>query len=710
MKHELLAPAGNIEAGYAALYYGADAVYLGLTKFSARAGAENFTAEELDTFTAYAHSLNRKVFVTLNTILTEAEINELPPLIQALKKAQVDALIIQDLGVFYLLKRLAPEIELHASTQMAVHNAEGAKFLRHLGFKRVVLARELTLAEIKKIAKEVPDVDLEVFVHGALCYSYSGQCLFSALEYGKSANRGRCVYPCRAFYAEQSSDAPEPLKGHLFSMKDLALEEQILDIPALSFKIEGRKKSPLYVAAVTNYYRHILDGKKKNLTEAEDIKQIFSRPWCKFHFNGKAKDVTDEQFVGHRGLIIGKVENVRGQHLTFKTARNIARYDGIQIDSGFDEKPFGFAVKALFVNRKPVFEAAAGQTVEIELPDEHPHLSIGAPVYLASASAVKGKYNYSKPKAGEFKNFALLSLRVEIGAHEIWAMSQQAAVSISGDFAIAKDVSKTETAVYNAFAKTLDAGIKFAEIDIANPDMRFAPVSLLNELRRKLVEELLSRGVTDEALPILPSIKPLAKSYDKGEVLKILPLSLRTETKDFTAEDYREAWFQLPQICRDVTKLSGILRDVYAAGARKFLVENYYGFELLKSYHDIQIGAGSFLYVMNRYAAAELKELGVEFAILALESSADNMAEVIKNAPLPMVQVIHAHPPLFTSAVCIRRNDCAHCKRLDKQWVLKSGGHEYLAVSKDCQLQLFDREPYERAPIAGAYAYVEGEC
>ena len=181
MIHELLAPAGNIEAGYAALHYGADAVYLGLTQFSARAGADNFSFDELDEFTAYAHSLKRKVFVALNTILSEEEIAQLPHIFQALDKAKVDALIIQDLGVFYLAKQLLPNIELHASTQMAVHNAEGAKFLHSLGFKRVVLARELTLAEIQKIAKAVPEVDLEVFVHGALCYSYSGQCLFSAL-------------------------------------------------------------------------------------------------------------------------------------------------------------------------------------------------------------------------------------------------------------------------------------------------------------------------------------------------------------------------------------------------------------------------------------------------------------------------------------------------------------------------------------------------
>lgn len=381
-----------------------------------------------------------------------------------LRRTRVDALIVQDLGVFYLAKKMLPGVELHASTQMAVHNAEGAKFLQRLGFKRVVLARELSLREIQAVAEAAPDLDLEVFVHGALCYSYSGQCLFSALEYGKSANRGRCVYPCRAEFAvEEENDnrgAREDrhglagnsdkertgqrretegygadgtdwhglvggcggLRSHLFSMKDLALEEAVLKIPALSLKIEGRKKSPLYVAAVTNYYRHILDGRKKDLKEAEDIRQIFSRPWCRFHFNGKDKNVVDAHFVGHRGLLIGKVERVGRNRLGFKTSHAVARYDGVQIDAAGDEKPFGFGVKALFVNGKPAIAAAAGRYVELELPEEHPYLAAGAPVYLASSSAVKGKYAYQKPKPGAYRNRAELAVRVEIGADEVRAV------------------------------------------------------------------------------------------------------------------------------------------------------------------------------------------------------------------------------------------------------------------------------------------------
>jgi len=700
MKHELLAPAGNIEAGYAALYYGADAVYLGLTKFSARAGAENFTAEELDEFTAYAHSLKKKVCVALNTILTEEETKELPETFAVLKKAKVDALIIQDLGVYYLAKKFAPEIELHASTQMAVHNAEGAKFLHSLDFKRVVLARELTLSEIKAIAKAVPEVELEVFIHGALCYSYSGQCLFSALEYGKSANRGRCIYPCRAEYGKQ-----DRLKAHYFSMKDLALEEQVLDIPAYSLKIEGRKKSPLYVAAVTNYYRHILDGKKKDLNEAEDIKQIFSRPWCRFHFNGKDKNITDEEFVGHRGLLIGQVEKINKNRLGFKSSKPLGRYDGLQIDVSGSEKPFGFGIKALYVNNKSVFEAPKNQYVEVELPPEHPHLTIGEPIYLASSSAVKGRYGYQKPKPKEYKNTTAHTVRIEITADKIWALSGAEAVDRAGTFAIAKDSDKTTQAINTAFAKTGGTGIIFDEVEIINPENRFVPVSMLNDLRRQLVE-ILSNNKKSETL-ILPPIKSLPQSDLAPINIKLCPISIHSKPDDFTPKQITDGWFVLPQICRNTKALKDTIDELYHQGARQFVAENYYAFAFLKHYKDIKVAAGHFLYVMNSYAAAALKEQGVAWATLALESSSDNMRQVINHTPLPLVQITKCYPPLFTSAVCLRKNACQDCPRGEKTWTLKKDSKEYTVVSKDCMIQLFAKTAYERSPLNGVYGYIK---
>lgn len=700
MKHELLAPAGNIEAGYAALYYGADAVYLGLTKFSARAGAENFTPDELNEFTAYAHSLGKKVFVALNTILTEDEVDELPDTFKVLKKAKVDALIVQDLGVFYLAKKLIPEIELHASTQMAVHNLEGARFLQSLGFKRVVLARELTISEIKKIADALPDLDLEVFVHGALCYSYSGQCLFSALEYGKSANRGRCIYPCRNVY--EKNDGNNSIKNHLFSMKDFALEEKVLKIPALSLKIEGRKKSPLYVAAVTNYYRNILDGKNKDVAEANDIKQIFSRPWCNFHFNGKDKAVVDKDFVGHRGLLIGKVERINKHGLGFRTNHKIARYDGIQIDVRGDEKPFGFGVKNLYVKNKSVFEANCSDYVEIELPTDKPHIEIGAPIYLASSSEVKGKYSYSKPKSGEYKNLTGIDVVVEVYKDKVWAMCGDVAVCVDGNFDVAKDISKTDEAIRKAFSKTGGTDFYIRELEIRNNDGLFVNASLLNELRRLLLSSI----KVDEDKFVLPQIQKYISNKNIHKI-NLFSLDINVKDKDLNGIDFSSVWFVLPQICRNIPKLKNIINIAYTLGARKFVAENYYAFEVLNNYRDIEIATGGFVYVLNRFATAQLKEIGISWATPALESSDDNMIKLVNNSSVPLVQVISSYPALFTSAVCIRDNDCANCNQQEKRFTIKKDGKEYLVISKNCQIQLFNKKPYTRRLLEGMYGYIE---
>ena len=347
MVKELLAPAGDLEAGYAALYYGADAVYLGLQKFSARATAVNFNEENLNEFVGYAHSLSprRKVFVAINTLVQNAEISDLIESLNICSRCHVDAIIIQDLGVAKIVRDFYPELEMHASTQMAVHNKNGALALQKFGFKRVVAARELSQKEIAELAS-IPDLEIEAFIHGALCYSYSGICLFSSMETGRSANRGKCLYPCRACFKGEDGDK------HYFSMKDMALEQDVLKMPAYSLKIEGRKKSALYVAAVTDFYRRLLDGKGEDYNRAENIKQIFSRPWCKFHFNGRDKNVIDRDFVGHRGLSIGQISKISKNSFTFVTNHDIARHDGIQTDVQGEEKPFGFSLLKMKVNSK----------------------------------------------------------------------------------------------------------------------------------------------------------------------------------------------------------------------------------------------------------------------------------------------------------------------------------------------------------------------
>ncbi len=257
---ELLAPAGDPEAAYAALHYGADAVYLGLRKFSARAKAVNFTADELSEIVAWAHGLSprRRVFATVNTLVFQHELEGVIDTLATLAELQVDAVIVQDLGVARLARTYFPALELHASTQLAVHGLAGAEALAALGFSRVTLARELTLEEIRTISAKAP-VQTEVFIHGALCYSYSGLCLFSSLMRHRSGNRGECTYPCRDVFAPPEGGA----RALPFSMKDLALPDRIEALRGAGvacMKIEGRMKNALYAAVTSNFYRKVLDG------------------------------------------------------------------------------------------------------------------------------------------------------------------------------------------------------------------------------------------------------------------------------------------------------------------------------------------------------------------------------------------------------------------------------------------------------------------
>ncbi len=427
---ELLAPAGGPDAAFAALHFGADAIYLGLQKFSARAEAENFTPDELAEVLAYAHSLTprRRVFVAVNTLLRNDELPELVETLATLDDLGVDAVIVQDLGVYHVARRYFPGLELHASTQLAVHNRAGARALRALGFRRVVLARELTFEEVLDITATA-GIETEVFVHGALCYSYSGLCLFSSQTLGRSGNRGQCAYSCRdSFTVRGAPDTlrdgspvkRDPAAGFPFSMKDLALPDHVPALRAAGvacFKIEGRKKSPLYVATATDFYRKLIDGRLDEAgraAQAGDLQAAFGRPWTRLFLDShQHKEVADRDLVRHRGALIGRIESVhrdrKGRRLRFRTARALERHDGLQVDLPPPAQPFGFGVRRLWVleddSRRAAGEAPAGSVVEVELPQDHrdrPELPPGALVYCASSNAVQRRYRHERPPPGQF--------------------------------------------------------------------------------------------------------------------------------------------------------------------------------------------------------------------------------------------------------------------------------------------------------------------
>ena len=341
-KIELLAPAKNLECGIAAIDHGADAVYIGAPKFGARAAAVN-SLEDIAALVEYAHLYNARIYVTVNTILKDEELQETEKMIWALFRAGVDALIVQDMGITGLN---LPPIPLHASTQMDNRTVEKVRFLADAGFRQVVLARELSLREISKIHEACPDVPLEIFVHGALCVSYSGQCYVSQACFGRSANRGECAQFCRLPFSLVDAEGRVIVKDkHLLSLKDLNQSDELealLDAGASSFKIEGRLKDVSYVKNVTAAYRRKLDAifaRRKEYARASSgscryafnpqLDKSFSRGFTHYYLHGRTKDVLSFDTPKSLGEEMGTMKEARGNYLTVAGLKSFNNGDGV---------------------------------------------------------------------------------------------------------------------------------------------------------------------------------------------------------------------------------------------------------------------------------------------------------------------------------------------------------------------------------------------
>jgi putative protease len=401
---ELLAPAGNPQALRAAVENGADAVYLGGKSFGARASAENFDRQELGEALAYAHLRGVKVYVTANTLVDNGEFGELSEFLLFLYREGADALLVQDLGAVAWARRVLPELPLHGSTQMTVHNAAGVQFLAGLGLRRVVLARETSYQELLEIRRQSA-LELEVFVHGALCISYSGQCLFSSMVGGRSGNRGSCAQPCRMAYTlvdDRGGQVPHPLERvlggsggactgqHLLSTRDLMLLEklpQLVQAGVAALKIEGRMKRPEYVATVVRIYRNALDRawrdpERYQVSEEEvrDLAQVFNRGFTTGYFDGRpGRLLMSYTRPNNRGLYLGRVlKTTPGKGVVFKTRLPLRVGDGIEFWMQKGDRE-GITVHSMLLHLPaaepagcppgdPVSAAAPGSEVEIAVP------------------------------------------------------------------------------------------------------------------------------------------------------------------------------------------------------------------------------------------------------------------------------------------------------------------------------------------------------
>lgn len=379
---ELLAPAGSFEAFKAAVENGADAVYLGGKSFSARASAANFNLEELQKAIRYAHERQTKVYVTVNILIADHEFPQLLDYLYSLHEIGVDALIVQDVGVAELIHTILPEMDIHASTQMTVNTSWGVQHLAGLGFCMVVLARETSADEIKLIAAKTP-LNIEVFVHGALCIGYSGQCLMSSFIGGRSGNRGTCAQPCRMTY-QLVNDQKENLLiqknpgEHLLSPKDLNLAEELAELKQIgvhSIKIEGRMKRPEYVATVTRLYRQAINRIEQSEGSAggpllfpeehQELLQVFNRDFTTGYWRENlGGELMSYSRPNNRGTRLGRVTRLESGRLFIKLEAALHPGDGIELWTGRGRE--GVTVGSIWKDRTEVEEGLQGDTIQIE--------------------------------------------------------------------------------------------------------------------------------------------------------------------------------------------------------------------------------------------------------------------------------------------------------------------------------------------------------
>ena len=487
-KIELLAPAKNLETGIAAINHGADAVYIGAAQFGARQAAGN-SVEDIARLVEYAHLFGVKVYVTLNTIIYDDEVASVEQLVAELYTVGVDALIVQDMGIAGMN---IPPIPLHASTQMDNRTVEKAKFLAGVGFPRIVLARELSLSEIKEIHDAVPDTELEVFVHGALCVSYSGQCYASQHCFGRSANRGACAQFCRLPFDLVDAEGTVVMRDkHLLSLKDMnrsAHIEQMLDAGVTSFKIEGRLKDVSYVKNITAYYRAKLDEVFARRPEYERAsygkcapqftpapEKSFSRGFTDYMLNGNKDEMTSFNTPKSKGEYMGRVKFVSRNFFTF-TGKDFNNGDGACFVSR-DGRLKGFHINRVEGNR--IF------------PQTMPQVESGDELYRNYDCDFERQL--SRPDVAR-------RMRVDLTLCEnadgfVLKGIDESGLECSVSTVFEKQEARTSQRdnIVKQLGKWGNTPFEVGEVNVEFSSEWFVPSSLLSDMRRSLCEELIKR-------------------------------------------------------------------------------------------------------------------------------------------------------------------------------------------------------------------------
>ena len=661
---ENLAPAGNWDALRSAVAAGADAVYLGYAAYSARAGAGNFDEQQLRDAVRFAHLHHVRVHVTVNTLIKDGEMAGVVDVLRLLGEIRVDAVLVQDLGVLRMARRCFPDLPIHASTQMAIHNATGVRFCRNQGMTRAVLARECSAAEIALAAKE--GIEIEVFGHGAQCVAVSGECLFSSVVGGRSGNRGRCAQPCRLLYTYRGKTAA------WLSPRDVCMRD---DLPELnkagvaSIKLEGRLKRPEYVATIANSYRNAIDAmdnghfRKADENEITGLRQIFSRGGFMRGYAMGAEDagVIDPARVSHGGVKIGRVEFAAGNMARVRLERSLDDGDGLQIRTaqgdaeliyaGHDTKAGQIAV----VRLRPDIRTKAGDEV-YRLTSEK-QLQWARSLVIPAIPADMALIAYpGKP----------LALTMTDG---------ESSVTVTGDVvAPAQSRMMSEEDARRSLGKLSDTPFSLRTLTVQTAGA-FVPVSALNQLRREACQQLAEARIAaftrkagreepadDLIYPDTPDAPSMAivRTKEQADAMQGAADLLVWYPEDFRADALESGlrampdgvWLQLPTVCEEKT-----LDLLYAfvqrnAGKLGGIVLGSVG--QLGRIWNVPMGAGSGIPVMNRRAVQFLLEQGCRFVTASSELSGAELRTLMQNHP-PVVVPAYGREQLMLLHHCPAR-------------------------------------------------------
>ncbi len=593
-KPELLAPAGSKESFWAAIEAGANAIYLSPKKLNARAYGKNFTIQEIADLKQTANKREVKLYIALNSLMKESEIAECVELLALLNEIQPDALIIQDLGILHIAKRFFPDLKLHASTLMTIHNSLGVEVAKGLGFSRVVLARELTLKEIESIAQRV-DCELEVFIHGAMCFSISGLCLFSSYFGGKSSTRGRCVQPCRRVYKWGDR------KGTFFSMDDLCAIDLIPHFKRIgisSLKIEGRLKPANYIYTVVKAYRSVLDAKddKEALIKIEqakeELKTTTGRPLSTgFLLNKNPKDLICPTRSANTGLYIGKILKEQKDKIELSSKNELPIDVGDKLRIVLKSKDKQFSATILEIIREQVVKITLSQ-----VPEEFKAKLTGALVFKSDVS--KDKNRLFSGKIEKFQDKAL--------------------------FKRAKAISK----------------------------------KILSTLRRPPKIERIGKKKSQE-IELFISIKDIRQINHlhfpkniKGIFLELNPRNLKELNKAKIKKSLKEKiiWHIRPIIFeKELNEVEKLIKLVAKGGFRQFQVANLSHLALFprkaKLFSSYQLNA------LNSLALIELNRAGINCPHFSIETDLKNLAESVKWYKKSPILTVYGFIPIFTTRI-----------------------------------------------------------